>query len=164
MSMAKSKQIIGLIAWLAICFIASGVGALASIRAQSFYTQLSQPSWAPPPWIFGPAWTILYAMMGVAAWLVWRVGGFRANRAALSLFLAQLAVNAIWSWLFFAWHLGALAFADIALLWTLVIATLVLFWRVRPLAGALFIPYLLWVSFAAALNFSIWQLNPQMLG
>ncbi len=164
MSMAKSKQIIGLIAWLAICFIASGVGALASIRAQSFYTQLSQPSWAPPPWIFGPVWTILYAMMGVAAWLVWRVGGFRANRAALSLFLAQLAVNAIWSWLFFAWHLGALAFADIALLWTLVIATLVLFWRVRPLAGALFIPYLLWVSFAAALNFSIWQLNPQMLG
>ncbi len=164
MSMTKSKQIIGLIAWLVVCFIASGIGALASIRAQSFYTQLTQPSWAPPPWVFGPVWTILYAMMAIAAWLVWRTGGFRANRAALSLFLAQLSVNAIWSWLFFAWHLGALAFADIALLWILVIATTAMFWRVRPLAGALFIPYLLWVSFAAALNFSVWQLNPQILG
>ena len=164
MSMAKSKQIIGLIGWLVVCFIASGIGALASIRAQSFYTQLTQPNWAPPPWVFGPVWTILYAMMAVAAWLVWRAGGFRANRAALSLFLVQLAVNAIWSWLFFAWHLGALALADIALLWILVIATLVMFWRVRPLAGALLIPYLLWISFAAALNFSVWQLNPQVLG
>lgn len=164
MSQTKSKQIIGLIAWLALCFIAAGVGALASVRAQSFYTQLTQPTWAPPPTVFGPVWTFLYALMGIAAWLVWREGGFRANRAALSLFLVQLAVNALWSWLFFAWHLGALAFADIAILWTLIIATLLLFWRVRPLAGALFIPYFLWVSFAAALNLSVWQLNPQVLG
>jgi len=78
--------------------------------------------------------------------------------------LVQLAVNALWSWLFFAWHRGALAFADIVLLWLLIIATLASFWRVRPLAGAFLIPYLLWVSFAAALNFSVWQLNPQVLG
>jgi tryptophan-rich sensory protein len=103
-------------------------------------------------------------MMAIAAWLVWRRGGFRANRIALSLFLAQLVLNALWSWLFFAWHLGASAFADIVILWVLIIATLISFWRVRPLAGALLIPYLLWVSFASALNYSIWQLNPQVLG
>jgi len=102
--------------------------------------------------------------MGIAAWLVWRTGGFRANRSALTLFLVQLAVNALWSWLFFAWHRGGLAFADIVLLWLLIVATFVSFWRVSPLAGALLIPYLLWVSFAAALNFSVWQLNPQVLG
>jgi tryptophan-rich sensory protein len=102
--------------------------------------------------------------MAIAAWLVWRHGGFRANRAALSLFIVQLALNALWSWLFFAWHRGAWAFADIVVLWGLIVATLVSFWRVRPLAGALLIPYLLWVSFATALNYSVWQLNPQLLG
>lgn len=161
---SKQKQIIGLVAWLAISFIASGIGVMASMRADSFYGQLVQPTWAPPSSVFGPVWTILYALMGIAAWLVWRVGGFRAGRSALTLFLVQLAVNALWSWLFFAWHRGALAFADIVLLWLLIIATLVSFWRVSPLAGALLIPYLLWVSFAAALNFSVWQLNPQVLG
>jgi benzodiazapine receptor len=102
--------------------------------------------------------------MGVAAWLVWRRGGFRAHRSALSLFLVQLVINALWSWLFFAWHRGALAFFDIGLLWLLIVATVVFFWRARPVAGALLLPYLLWVSFAAALNFSVWQLNPQFLG
>lgn len=162
--MSKSKQIIGLAGWLAISFVASGIGVIASISATSFYGQLVQPSWAPPSSVFGPVWTILYALMGIAAWLVWRAGGFRANRSALTLFLVQLAVNALWSWLFFAWNRGALAFADIVLLWLLIVATMVSFWRVRPLAGALLIPYLLWVSFAAALNFSVWQLNPQVLG
>ena len=109
-------------------------------------------------------WTLLYAMMAVAAWLVWRTGGFRVHRTALALFLVQLAVNALWSWLFFAWHLGALAFADIVLLWVLIAATIVAFWRVRPLAGALLIPYLLWVSFAGALNWAVWQMNPAILG
>ena len=102
--------------------------------------------------------------MAVAAWLVWRSGGFRANRIALSLFLVQLALNAVWSWFFFAWHRGDLALADIVLLWVLVVATLVSFRRVRPLAGALLVPYLLWVSFAFVLNYSLWQLNPQLLG
>jgi tryptophan-rich sensory protein len=161
---SKPKQIIGLLVWLAISFVASGIGAVASMRAAPFYGQLIQPSWAPPPSVFGPVWTILYALMGIAAWLVWRADSFRATRAALSLFLLQLAVNALWTWLFFAWSQGALAFADIVLLWVLVVATAVSFWRISPLAGALLIPYLLWVSFAAALNFSLWQLNPQVLG
>ena len=102
--------------------------------------------------------------MGIAAWLVWRVGGFRAAKSALTLFLVQLALNALWSWLFFGWHWGAFAFADILLLWALIVATLISFWRIRPLAGALLVPYLLWVSFASALNYSVWQLNPQVLG
>tara|TARA_R110001592_G_scaffold336960_1_gene622751 strand:+ start:14932 stop:15429 length:498 start_codon:yes stop_codon:yes gene_type:complete len=163
-SQSKLKQILGLMGWLFISFAASAVGAVASIQARSFYGQLAQPSWAPPPSLFGPVWTVLYALMAIAAWLVWRDGGFRANRIALSFFLGQLLLNALWSWLFFAWHLGALAFADIVFLWVLIVATLVSFWRVRPLAGALLIPYLFWVSFASALNYFLWQHNPQVLG
>ncbi len=162
--MSKTKQIVGLVGWLALSFAASGIGAVASIRAASFYGELAQPAWAPPSWVFGPMWTLLYAMMAVAAWLVWRSGGFRANRTALGLFLLQLVVNALWSWLFFAWHLGAWAFFDILLLWVLIAATLLSFWRARPLAGVLLIPYLLWVSFAGALNYAVWQLNPAILG
>lgn len=162
--MPKRRQIPGLLAWLAVSFMASAIGAVASVRAATFYSQLGQPGWAPPSSIFGPVWTLLYALMGVAAWLVWREGGLRANRSALGVFLVQLAVNALWSWLFFAWHHGALAFADIVLLWFFIVATIVSFWRVRPLAGVLLFPYLLWVGFAAALNFSVWQLNPQVLG
>ncbi|NNJ98012.1 MAG: tryptophan-rich sensory protein [Gammaproteobacteria bacterium] len=163
-SQSKQRQILGLVGWLVVSFVASAVGAVASINAKSFYSQLAQPIWAPPPWLFGPVWTVLYALMAIAAWLVWRSGGFRSNRIALSLFLVQLALNALWSWLFFAWNRGALAFADIVLLWVFIVATLVFFWRVRPLAGSLLIPYLLWVSFASALNYSVWQLNPQVLG
>jgi tryptophan-rich sensory protein len=134
------------------------------VQAASFYGQLAQPSWAPPASVFGPVWSVLYAMMGIAAWLVWREGGFAARRRALTVFVVQLALNALWSWLFFAWHHGALALLDIALLWVLIVVTIVLFWRVRPLAGALLLPYLAWVSFASALNYAVWQLNPQVLG
>lgn len=164
MTLPKNKQIIGFLAWLTVSFIAAAIGSAASIQAGPFYTELIRPEWAPPANLFGPVWTILYALMGIAAWLVWRVGGFRAARTALTLFLVQLAVNALWSWLFFGWHLGGLAFADIVLLWVLIVATLIAFSRVKPLAGALLIPYLLWVSFALALNYSVWQLNPQILG
>ena len=161
---SKKTQILGLFGWLVACFTTSAIGAVASIQARSFYTQLTQPAWAPPGWVFGPVWTTLFAMMAIAAWLVWRSGGFSNNRVALTLFLLQLVVNALWSWLFFAWHQGGLALADIALLWILILATTVSFWKVRPLAGMLLIPYLLWVSFAAVLNYAMWQLNPQILG
>ena len=162
--MTKQKQVAGLLVWLVVSFIAAAIGGAASIQAGPFYTELARPDWAPPPAVFGPVWTVLYALMGIAAWLVWRVGGFRAARSALTLFLVQLAFNALWSWLFFAWQRGALAFADILLLWALIVATLIAFWRIRALAGALLVPYLLWVSFAAALNYSVWRLNPQVLG
>ncbi len=153
----------GLPAWLGLCFVAAAIGAAASVEAGPFYLQLLRPSWAPPAGVFGPVWTLLYALMGIAAWLVWRAGGFQANRGVLTLFLLQLLANALWSWLFFAWHLGGLALADVLLLWALILATLLGFWRVNWLAGALLVPYLLWVSFATALNFSVWQLNPNLL-
>ncbi len=161
--LTKQKQIVGFIGWIILSFIAAAVGGAASIKAGTFYAQLLRPDWAPPAPIFGPVWTVLYALMGISAWLVWRVGGFRAAKSALTLFLVQLALNALWSWLFFGWHRGALAFVDILLLWTLIVATLIAFWQIRPLAGAMLVPYLLWVSFACALNYSVWQLNPQML-
>jgi tryptophan-rich sensory protein len=161
---SEQRQMVGFIAWLAICFVAAAIGAVASVQARPFYLSLARPAWAPPASVFGPVWTALYASMAIAAWMVWREGGFRYARAALTLFLAQLALNGLWSWLFFAWRLGAAAFVDVLLLWTLIVATLIAFWRIRPLAGAVLIPYLLWVSFAAALNYTVWQLNPTMLG
>ncbi len=161
---SSTKQVLGLLAWLAVTAAAAGLGAVASTQAAEYYSQLAQPEWAPPSSVFSPVWTTLYALMGIAAWLVWRTGGFRANRLALGLYLVQLALNVLWSWLFFAWRLGAWSFADIVVLWILILATLLSFWRARPLAGMLLVPYLLWVSFAMALNFAVWQLNPQALG
>lgn len=162
--MTTQKQIAAIVGWLLVSFTAAAIGGAASISAGPFYAQLVRPDWAPPPWVFGPVWTALYALMAIAAWRVWRVGGFRAARFALILFLAQLALNALWSWLFFGWHLGGPAFADVLLLWASIVATLVAFRRIDALAGALLVPYLLWVSFAAVLNYSVWRLNPQLLG
>lgn len=163
-SFTKQKQVAGLVVLLGIVFVTAAIAAVASIHAGPFYTGLSRPGWAPPPAIFGPVWTLLYALMAVAAWLVWRVAGFRAAKPALTLFFVQLALNGLWSWIFFAWHRGALALLDIAILLVVVVATAVAFWRTKPLAGALLVPYILWVSFACALNYSVWQLNPQVLG
>jgi tryptophan-rich sensory protein len=160
---SKQRQVLGLAGWLAISFAAAVIGAVASVQAKSFYGHLAHPHWAPPTTVFGPVWTVLYALMGVAAWLVWRVGGWRGNRGTLMVFLVQLALNALWSWLFFVWHRGASALVDIVLLWLLIVVTVILFGRVRASAGVLLIPYLAWVSFASALNYSVWQLNPALL-
>lgn len=159
----RQRQIIGLVLWLALVFVVATFGGLASRDAPSFYSELVRPDWAPPAWLFGPVWTVLYTAMGVAAWLVWRREGFGSGRRALTLFLIQLVFNALWSWLFFAWRLGGPAFADIAVLWALVLATCLAFWRHNRLAGAMLIPYLLWVSFAGALNLALWRMNPQAL-
>lgn len=161
---ATYKQILGLAGWLVVTFVAAAIGAAASVNANEFYSQLVQPAWAPPAWVFGPVWSVLYLAMGIAAWLVWRTAGFGSARKALTLFLVQLALNSLWSWLFFGWHQGALAFANILLLWILIAATLIAFYRAQALAGWLLIPYLLWVSFATVLNFAVWQLNPEILG
>lgn len=158
------RDIVGFAGWLVVAFIAAAIGARGSVEAASFYDQLVQPAWAPPPWVFGPVWTALYTLMAIAAWLVWRTAKSEGVGIALTLFVVQLALNALWSWLFFAWQLGAVAFAEVVLLWMLVLATAAAFWRVRPLSGLLLIPYLLWVGFAAALNFVLWQQNPQILG
>jgi tryptophan-rich sensory protein len=153
------KQALGLLGWLALTFAASALGAIASIDAGSFYQQLERPGWAPPAGVFGPVWSALYLLMAVAAWLVWRERSAPGRAAALAWYLVQLAVNVLWSWLFFGWRLGALAFIDVVLLLALIVATLVAFWRIRPLAGALLVPYLAWVGFATALTWSVWRSN-----
>jgi len=158
------NQLAGLASWLFLCFLVAAIGSAASINAGPFYAGLVRPEWAPPGSVFGPVWSVLYLMMAIAAWLVWRVGGYRAANTALTLFLVQLALNALWSWLFFGWRLGGPAFVEVLLLWASIAATLVAFWRIKPVAGLLLVPYLLWVSFASALNYTVWQLNPQFLG
>ena len=135
------------------------MGAIASQEAGAFYQQLARPAWAPPGWFFAPVWTVLYAFMGVAAWLVWR----RRAYGPIALFVVQLSLNALWTWLFFAWRQGALSFVAILLLWALIAATMAAFWRVRRAAAALLAPYLAWVGFAAALTYAVWQRNPQLL-
>lgn len=159
-----NRRLVGLVGWLALTFAAAAIGGIASASAGDFYARLVRPAWAPPGWLFAPVWTALYLLMGVAAWQVWRERGFRGAAAALGLFLTQLAANALWTWLFFAWRLGGLAFAEVLLLWALILATVVAFWRVRPLAGALLLPYLGWVSFACALTWATWRSNPGLLG
>ena len=154
----------GLAGWLLLTLGAGGIGALGSMDAATFYEQLSRPAWAPPGSVFGPVWTALYVLMAVAAWLVWRVRGFDAAPRTLALYIAQLIANAAWSWLFFAWQSGSAAFVEVILLWLLIVATLIAFWRVRRLAGILLLPYLAWVSFATLLTYACWQRNPQLLG
>jgi tryptophan-rich sensory protein len=155
-------QAAGLVVWLAIVFAAAAVGAIASGDAAAFYAQLRRPEWAPPPSAFAPVWSVLYFLMGISAWLVWRERGANAN-AALTVFLGQLCANALWSWLFFAWRLGALAFADVIVLLVLIGITIVLFWRISRLAACLLLPYLAWVGFASALTWSVWRSNPGVL-
>lgn len=159
-SRSASHQLIGLIGWLLVVFSAAAVGAIASVNAQAFYAQLVKPAWAPPAGVFGPVWSVLYLLMGISAWLVWRS---RSSRGAFILFFAQLAANALWSWLFFAWHHGALAAAEVLVLLTLIAATMRAFWQISRVAAVLLLPYLLWVAFASALTWSVWQGNPNLL-
>ena len=161
--MPRSKQIAGLIGWLALAFVAAAISGIASTRAPEFYQALIRPSWAQPAALFGPVWSVLYLLMGLASWLVWREGS-KNTRGALRLYLVQLVLNSLWSWLFFAWHQGRWAFFEIVVLWVMILATVVAFWRIRPLAGVLLVPYLLWVSFATALAYTVWMLNPALLG
>ena len=148
---------LALVGWLAVTFGAATMGAL--FLPGEWYARLQKPTWNPPNWIFGPVWTALYAIMAVAAWLVWKRGGFTRQRTALLLFLLQLCFNALWSPLFFGLHHPALAFADLVLLWLALLATVAAFWKAHRLAGAMLLPYLAWVTFAGALNFTLWRLN-----
>lgn len=156
-------QVVSGITLLASISVVATLGAAASLNAPDFYAQLQKPDWAPPAGVFGPVWTTLYLMMTLAAWLVVRARGWRATRIEISVYFAQLALNALWSWMFFAWRHGGGALIDIALLWLLIVANVVLFWRVQRWAGILLVPYLLWVSFAALLTMSVVRLNPGLL-
>jgi tryptophan-rich sensory protein len=158
---SRAADVLGLGVALFVSYATAALGALASADAPEFYAQLVQPSWSPPASVFGPVWSILFTLMGVAAWLVWRAPGRR--RVALVLFGAQLAVNALWSWLFFAWRLGAAATVEIVVLVALLAATILAFRRHSRLATALLVPYLAWVTFAAVLTFVLWRANPTLL-
>ena len=150
-------MILGLCGWLLLCFAAASPGAV--FMPGEWFAALKKPAWNPPSWIFGPVWTALYAMMAAAAWLVWQRGGWKEQRKPLLIFLAQLALNALWTPLFFGLHRPGVAFAEIVLLWLAIVATLVAFRPVNRTAAWLLVPYLAWVSFAAVLNGTLWRLN-----
>ncbi|MHC4940102.1 MAG: TspO/MBR family protein [Planctomycetota bacterium] len=143
--------------WVLLSFAPalSGLGAAPG----DWYASLEKPPWTPPNWLFGPVWTTLYLLMGVAAWLVWRNAGWSDGGAALGLFCAQLVVNAAWTPIFFRWHEMGWALACIVLLWVLVAATILAFRRHSATAAGLLVPYVLWLTLATALNLQLWRLN-----
>ena len=153
-----AKRWLGLLLWLIASFSAAALGAL--FMPGAWYDSLNKPSWNPPGWVFGPVWSTLYTMMAVAAWLVWRQGGFSNQRKPLAWFIAQLVLNAAWSPLFFGLHRPGIAFAEILLLWGAIAGTMRAFYPISRPATYLLIPYLAWVSFASVLNFTLWRLNP----
>ena len=157
-----------LVGWIVLAGIAGALGGIASLNARDFYATLVKPNWAPPGWLFGPVWSALYVLIGIAAWLVWRerpadAHDSRARKWGLQLFVLQLVLNALWTWLFFAWRLGALAFAEIVVMWIMIAVTIWQFARVRQWAAWCMVPYIAWVSFAAALTWAVWHLNPGLL-
>lgn len=154
------QQVVGLFSWILVCFTCAGIGSAATVsQLEVWYASLNKPNWNPPNWIFGPVWTVLFAMMAVAAWLVWRRAGFGKGRLSMSWFATQLALNLGWSILFFGCQRPGFAAIEIVLLWLAIAITTSLFYRHSKLAAGLMVPYLCWVSFATVLNLAIWSLN-----
>jgi translocator protein len=152
---ARARTMFELIAILALVALSASFGARYTPGA--WYEALNKPWWTPPNGVFAPVWTLLYAAIAAAAWMVWRRVGWA--HAAMWVFVLQLGLNAAWSYLFFGLRRMDWAFYEVIALWFSVLAMVLLFWRVRVAAGAMMIAYLLWVSFAACLNFAIWRAN-----
>ena len=151
-------------ALLGLATVAAAIaGASGSVESAAFYQQLSKPSWAPPAQVFGPVWSVLYILMAVAAWMVVRALGWPRARPAIVLYMVQLLFNGLWPWLFFRWRLGGLALVEILVLWTLLLLIVTTFFGARRLAGVLMLPYLGWVTLAAALTYAVWRRNPGVL-
>ena len=156
----KTKNIITLIICLAIPQIAGGIGALATTpNIDSWYASIIKPSFNPPNWIFGPVWTFLFLLMGIALYFVWTSKQNKARTIGLRVFGIQLILNIVWSYLFFAMHRPDLAFLEIIILLLAIIANMIAFYSIKKTSAYLLAPYLAWVIFASALNFAIWQLN-----
>lgn len=151
----RLSDLLALVAFLAAVTGAASLGAV--FKPGAWYTELAKPAWTPPSAIFAPVWTVLYLLIAIAGWLTWRSGGLTA---LLAVWIAALLLNAAWSWLFFGRHWIGAALVDIAALWCAIALFIVLAWRLTPVASLLLTPYLIWVSFAAALNLQIWRLNP----
>ncbi|MDH3629419.1 MAG: tryptophan-rich sensory protein [Acidobacteriota bacterium] len=149
-----------LIVSLGSCLLVGISGSLATASSiRDWYPFIEKPTWTPPDALFGPVWTVLYIMMGVSAWLVWRASTGTTRRTALLIFALQLGLNSLWSFIFFGFQQPGWAALEIVALWGAIVATMISFRRIRPMAAWLLLPYLLWVSFATALNISIWVLN-----
>ena len=146
-----------LIGFIAACTLAALTGAI--FRPGAWYERLAKPAWRPPNWLFAPVWSLLYLMIAASGWLVWRVAGFSGGAGPLAVYALQLGLNAAWTPVFFGLHRIWLGFGTICLLWLAIAATVVVFYPVSPTAALLLLPYLAWVSFAAALNYAIWRLN-----
>jgi tryptophan-rich sensory protein len=158
--MKEQSRWIGLVLFVLVCLGAGGLGAVATTpEIDGWYRTIAKPQWNPPDWVFGPVWTTLYVLMGIAAWLVWRPAGFNNAAIPLSLFATQLVLNVAWSWMFFGMHQIGWAAVEIIILWLAILITTVAFFRRSKLAGWLMVPYLGWVTFASVLNFTIWRLN-----
>jgi benzodiazapine receptor len=155
------KQISKLVAAIVACLAAGAIGSIFTRTAiATWYTTLEKPPFTPPDWLFAPVWTLLYILMGVAAFLVWRMGSRdRRVRVALIVFLVQLVLNAFWSVAFFGLESPLYGLIVISILWVAILVTIVLFFRISKVSSILMWPYLLWVSFATVLNSSIWLLN-----
>jgi len=159
-NMSPSARWIGLVVFVVVCLGAGGLGAVATTpEIDNWYQTLSKPSWNPPDSVFGPVWTTLYIMMGIAAWLVWQPRGVRDAAVPLALFGLQLVLNVAWSWIFFGWHQPGWAFVEIVVLWLAIATTILAFESRSKTAAWLLVPYLAWVSFASVLNFAIWRMN-----
>ena len=157
MTVSRTRDVLGLAAFVVLCFGVSVLGGMATAPALAeWYPALKKPEWTPPGWVFGPVWTLLYPMVAVAGWLAWREG--RARFGPL-VYLLQLALNAAWPWLFFARRRPDLALVCIVALSVAILATIAAFWRLSRGAALLLVPYLAWVGFAAALNHAIWRMN-----
>jgi len=150
-----------LIGFIALAELAGIVGAIFTTPAiPKWYAELVKPEVAPSNWIFGPVWTTLFALMGIAAFLVWQKGIQRKEvKIALGIFLSQLILNTLWSVIFFGWQNPGAAFVEIIFLWLAILATIIAFAKISPQAAWLLVPYILWVSFAGYLNYTIWILN-----
>ena len=154
------KRAAALAVSLAVCLAAGGLGSLAtSAKIPTWYATLAKPAWNPPNWLFAPVWTTLYVLMAIAAFLVWERRAQPGARAGLAWFGAQLALNTLWSFLFFGLENPGLALVEIVVLWAAIARTIALFWPVSRPAAVMLAPYLAWVSFASVLNFTIWRLN-----
>lgn len=146
--------------FLLVVFAAASVGGFFTAPGvRDWYPLLRKPWWTPPAWVFGPVWTALYLSIAAAGFVAWRRSGFAGAKGAMLLFALQLVLNACWSWIFFGLRQPGWAFAEIVVLWGSILAAAIALYRVSRPAGWLFVPYLLWVTFAAVLNFEIWRLN-----
>lgn len=156
----KSQELLGLLFFMTVCFGVSIAGGMITASSLGdWYAALNKPTFNPPNWVFGPVWTILYALMAIASWRIWRIAGLRGAKIPLFIFGLQLALNLAWSMFFFGMRSINLALADIVLLLIAIITTASLFFRKDLIGGLLFIPYIAWVAFATVLNTAIWLLN-----